>query len=90
MHPNDQAVDHEVTAVTGVPGTLESCTLSRTEDGPRQLFTSIAISLGSLVSAKIKAKIWQNEYVDFGALLDLGPPTEKLALSLSPGNTISS
>ena len=90
VHPNDQAVDDEVTALTGVSGTLESCTLSGTEDGPRQLFTSIAISLGSRVSAKIKAKIWQNEYVDFGALLGVGPPTDKFALSLSPGNTISS
>ena len=90
MQPNDQAVDHEVTALTAVSGTLESCTLSGTEDGPHQLFTSIAISLGSCVSAKIKAKIWQNEYVDFGALLGVGPPTEKFALSRSPGNTISS
>ena len=73
VHPNDQAVDDEVTALTGVSGTLESCTLSGTEDGPRQLFASIAVSLGSRVSAKIKAKIWQNEYMDFGALLALGP-----------------
>ena len=90
VHPNDQAVEDEVTALTGVSGTLESCTMSGTEDGPRQLFTSIAISLGSRVSAKIKAKIWQNKYVDLRALLGVGPPTEKFALSLSPGNTISS
>ena len=42
------------------------------------------------MNANIKAKIWQNEYVDFGTLLGVGPPTEKFALSLSPGNTISS
>ena len=86
VHPNDQAVEDKVTALTGVSGTLESCTMSGTEDGPRQLFTSIAISLGSRVSAEIKAKIWQNKYVDFRALLGVGPPTEKFALSLSPGN----
>ena len=90
MHPNDQAVDDEVTALTGVSGTLESCTLSGTENGPRQSLTSIAISLGSCVSAKIKAKIWKNEYVDFGVLFGVGPSTEKFALSHSPGKTISS
>ena len=90
MLPNDQAVEDEVTALTGVSGTLESCTMSGTEDGPRQLFTSIAISLGSRVSAKIKAKIWQNKYVDLRALLGVGPQTEKFALSPSPGNTTSS
>ena len=61
VHPNDQTVDDEVTALTGVSGTLESfCTLSGIADRPRQLFTSIVISLVSRVSAKIKAKIWQN------------------------------
>ena len=74
VHPNDQAVDDEVTALTGVSGTLESRTMPGTEDGPRQSFTSIAISLGSRVSAKIKAKIWQNEYVDFGALFGVEAP----------------
>ena len=36
------------------------------------------------MSAKIKAKIWANEYIDFGALLSVAPPREKFALSMVP------
>ena len=84
VHPNDRAVEDEVTALTGVSaeGTLESSrTFSSSEARPHALFTSIAISLGTWVSAKIKAKIWQNEYVDFGA-------NERLSLSLTQGTSI--
>ena len=42
------------------------------------------------MSAKIKAKIWQNEYVDFGALFASGPPNERVSLSLTQGNSIPS
>ena len=42
------------------------------------------------MSAKIKGKIWQNEYVDFGALLASGPPNERLSLSVTQGNSIPS
>ena len=93
VYPNDRAVEDEVIAITWVSaeGTLKSSrTFSASEDRPHALFTSIAISLGSRVSAKIKAKIWQNEYVDFGALLASGPPNEKLSLSLTRGNSIPS
>ena len=34
------------------------------------------------MTAKIKAKIWANEYIDFGALLSVAPPREKFALSM--------
>ena len=93
FHPNDRAMEDEVTAITGVSaeGTLESSrTFSVSKDRPHALFTSIAISLGSRVSAKIKAKYWQNECVDFGALLAPGPPNERLSLSLTQGNSIPS
>ena len=36
------------------------------------------------MGAKIKAKIWANEYIDFGALLSVAPPREKFALSMVP------
>ena len=36
---------------------------------PRQVFTSKAVGLTSRVGAKLKGKIWANEYVDFGSLL---------------------
>ena len=91
--PNDHAVEDEVTAIIGVSaeGTLESSrTFSTSEDRPHALFTSNAISLGSHVSAKIKAKIWQNKYVEFGASLASGPLNERLSLSLMQGNSIPS
>ena len=93
VHLNDRAVEDEVTALPGVPaeGTLESsCTFSVSVARPHALFTSIAISLGTWVSAKIKAKIWQNEYVDFGALLASGPSNERPSLSLTQGTSIPS
>ncbi|KAK3717505.1 hypothetical protein QZH41_005457 [Actinostola sp. cb2023] len=40
-------------------------------------------SLGSRVSARLKAKIWAEEYVDFGALLSIPPQSEKYSLSLA-------
>ena len=53
------------------------------EERPQQIFTRIGINLGARVSAKLKAKIWAHEYVDFGALLTVSPPREKYALSMS-------
>ena len=37
------------------------------------VFHSIAVPLGSRISARIKAKIWAEEFVDFGSLLYPSP-----------------
>jgi hypothetical protein len=42
------------------------------------------------VSPKTKAKIWADEYVDFGALLSPAPAREKYSLSLAPAQDGSS
>ena len=47
------------------------------------LFHSIAVPLGSRISPKIKAKIWAEEFVDFGSLLDPSPNPDKYSLSLT-------
>ena len=44
---------------------------------PRQVFTSIVVGLTSRVGAKLKGKIWANEYVDFGYLLFSSPGTKE-------------
>ena len=44
------------------------------------LFHSIAVPSGSRISARIKAKIWAEEFVDFGSLLDPSPNPDKYAL----------
>lgn len=36
---------------------------------PEQLFTSPSLSIDARVSDKLRSQIWNNEYVDFGALL---------------------
>ena len=43
---------------------------------PQSTFTSISVPLSSRVRAKLKAKIFANEYVDFGALLSSSPNTK--------------
>ena len=66
-------------------GTIEQAPLPAllgVGDQPSHPFSSIAVNLGSRVSAKIKAKIWENEYIDFGALLSVASPREKFALSM--------
>lgn len=54
------------------------------------LFNSITVPLGSRISAKLKAKIWGEEYVDFGALLDPSPNPEKFSISIAPASNADS
>ena len=55
------------------------------EPPPQQIFTSIAVGLPIRVTAKLKGKIWANEYVDFGALLFSSAQNEgTYSLSLMP------
>ena len=75
-----EAIQGDITAIT--QGT-------QPQSSPRQPFSSIAIALGSRVNPKLKAKIWGNEYVDFGGLLSLSPNTDRYSLSLTPSSTSS-
>ena len=50
---------------------------------PKQIFSRVAVSLSSRVSSKVKAKIWSNEYLDFGTLLSFSPNNQKYSLSLA-------
>ena len=59
--------------------------LVSSDSRPQTTFTSIPVPLSSRVSSKLKAKIFANEYVDFGALLSSFPHNEgKYSLSMSP------
>ena len=53
----------------GAPTTLK-------DSRPQSTFTSISVPLSSSVSAKLKVKIFANEYEDFGALLCSSPNNE--------------
>ena len=50
---------------------------------PKQFFSSVAVSLSSRVSSKVKAKIWSNDYLDFGTLLSFSPNNQKYSVSLA-------
>ena len=81
----ERLVHDEVTTVTTNEGTQKSLSQSATldiGDHPRQLFTSIGIALGARVNSKLKAKIWVNEFNNFGELLSVAPPSEKFTLSM--------
>lgn len=59
--------------------------LASSDSRPQTTFSSIPVPLSSRVSSKLKAKIFANEYVDFGTLLSSFPHNEgKYSLSMSP------
>ena len=58
--------------------------ISNSNDKPSEVnFTSVAIDLEARVLAKLKAKIWADEYIDFGALLSSFPDDDKFILSFN-------
>lgn len=69
--------DDTAQLVTGTEGELQPSS---------PLFQSIAVPLGSRVSAKLKSKIWADEFVDFGSLLDTSPNRDKYSLSFTAPN----
>ena len=89
VSPSVEEEVREVRAITednsspGIGGVPAKAGLG--EPQPQQIFTSIAVGLPARVSAKLKGKIWANEYVDFGALLFSSPQNEgKYSLSMTP------
>ena len=63
------AVSNNVSSLTGAGTRNNSLLMGPDNVQPRPVFTSVAVSLTSRVGSKVKAKIWANEYVEFGALL---------------------
>ncbi|CAH3187510.1 unnamed protein product, partial [Porites lobata] len=65
--------------------------ISNSNDKPSEVnFTSVAIDLEARVSAKLKAKIWADEYIDFRALLSSFPDDDKFILSFNNDGKSSS
>ena len=86
----EQAVQRETNAIVTSNAGTESLQpiIENSDPKPTQVFTSLAVSLASRVSAKLKAKIWANEYVDFGSLLFPSPQNEgKYYLSVTPSGS---
>jgi len=78
------AVQQEIVNITEGDSTISA-------RPPGKPFSSVAITLESRVSDKIKNKIWRDEYVDLGALLSSTTEDPKYAVSVSndsePGTT---
>jgi len=51
------------------------------ESGP--MFSSVTVPLGSRLSSRIKGKIWEGEFVDFGSLLDPSLVPDKYSISVT-------
>ena len=76
------AVQHNVTSITNPPvGAVESSGSEILPSAP--LFSGVGVPLGSPLSAHLK-KIWAEEFVNFGSLLDTSPNLDKFALSITP------
>ena len=75
------AVSSHVSSLISAGTSNDSLLLGPDNVQPKQIFTSVSVSLSSRVGSKIKAKIWANEYVEFGALLASTPQVDKYALS---------
>ena len=71
------AVSSHVSSLIGAGTSNDSLLLAPDNVQPKQIFTSISVSLSSQVGLKIKAKIWANKYVEFGALLASTPQVDK-------------
>ena len=57
-----------------------------TDENPEEVFLSVTFDLESRVSDRLKAKIWGNEYIDFGSLLTVAPEETKYCLSVVQDN----
>ena len=83
------AVSSHVSSLIGAGTSNDFLLLGPDNVQPKQFFTSVSVSLSSRVGSKIKAKIWANEYVEFGALLATTPQVDKYALSMTPSTAPS-
>ena len=48
--------------------------IAQSNDRPQQIHQQITVPLASRVSDKIPSKIWANEYIDLGTLLQIASP----------------
>ena len=71
------------THISGEPQLLPTFNVPNLAE-PSQLFLSSSLPIGSRLSMKVKAKIWNEEFIDFGTLFSGNSPQEKFQFSLQP------
>ena len=74
-----QSVAEAIQQITGINHAAET---SNDKSTCKSQFVSVAAPLGSSVSAQTKNKIWCNEYIDLGWLLNVQPPDESYSFKL--------
>jgi len=83
----EAAVSDQLALITSpTAGTTKpdsSGAFSTLENSGQIVFSSLALELGEGVTEKIKAKVWANEYLDFGLLLSVAPSPDRYSISIN-------
>ena len=83
---NGLAVDPVAQVVQSVHSSLAGEVPSSGAVQPKEVFTSINLPVDARVPLKLKTKIWQNEFIDFGLLLANQFSEDKYQLTINPGD----
>ena len=81
----NDAISEAHSRITGEPHLLPTANVALSAV-PTQVFLSSCLPINSRISAKLKEKIWSEEYIDFGVLLS-NPVTDKYQISLHNSDT---
>ena len=76
----EDTASKEIEALTN---TLAAGRLTFPTKKPEETFSSVTFDLESRILDRVKAKIWVNEYVDFGSLLTVSPDESKYRISVT-------
>ena len=62
---------------------LTGVALAQPNDRPGDIFCSMSLPIDAWVTTKLKAKIWANEFINFGQLITVTPMEEKFNISVN-------
>ena len=71
-------------SLSGEP--LTGVALAQPYDRPGEIFTSLSLPIDARVTTKLKAKIWANEFINFGQLITVTPNEGKFNISINSSN----
>ena len=83
---NSSAVDQVTQVVQSVHSSLAGESPSTGAFQPKDLFTCVNLPVDARVPLKLKTKIWNNEFIDFGLLLANQFAEGKYQLTINPGD----
>ena len=81
----DATVQGSVASVIHTPSgeTLTGVALAQPNDRPGDIFCSMSLPIDARVTTKLKAKIWANEFINFGQLITVTPMEEQFNISVN-------